>query len=587
MLLTLMLGWAVAFSTRFVVGENSTYYNPVLSGWHSDPSCIHVNRTFFCATSSFLAFPGIPIYASDDLIRWRLISHVWSRDSQLPGISWNTTASQGGFYAPTLRYYNGEFYVASVYVVSTANIDVFGVVFRSTDPFDLGGWSDPVRFDTSWRIDPDLFWDDDDTLYVATSGVFLQTLDLNTGHMGNPIRIWNGTGGESPEGPHIYKKDSWYYLMIAEGGTALDHAVTIARSKLITGPYTSYDQNPVLTNRGSNEYFQTVGHADLFRDANGNWWGMCLATRSGPEYEVYPMGRETTLFPVTWEEGGWPIMEPVRGIMSGWELPSNNITITGLLNSDPDHYHFDANAEVPLHFIYPRIPPKFVAMTVNGMQIIPTRSNLTGAGQERVELTGQHGIAFIGRPQTHTSFEFSVDLLFRPQAVQEEAGVSIFLTQDDHIDLGVAFLDDVAYTNYTNYHPPRRAGGPRMYFRFQIQSNANNTVSRLIPVPEDWDKYAIRLDITASNTTYAFYASSVLGMDRRIQVGQAPARTVSGGSGSFVGSIIGGFATCNGAGNADSCPHEDIAYVQTWKYVGLGQQISSTDFVESCISMIT
>ncbi|KAI0427035.1 glycoside hydrolase family 43 protein [Xylaria sp. FL1042] len=573
-----MLGWAIALCARFVLGENSTYYNPVLSGWHSDPSCVHVNRTFFCATSSFLTFPGIPIYASDDLIRWRLISHAWSRDSQLPSISWNTTATQGGHYAPTLRYHNGEFYVASVYVVSTVDVDVFGVVFRSTDLFDVGGWSDPVRFETSWRIDPDLFWDDDDTLYVATSGIFLQTLDLDTGTVGNSISIWNGTGGESPEGPHIYKKDSWYYLMIAEGGTALDHAVTIARSKNVTGPYTSYDQNPVLTNRGSDEYFQTVGHADLFQDANRNWWGMCLATRSGPEYEVYPMGREAVLFPVTWEEGEWPVMEPVRGIMSGWKLPSNTTSV-GLLNSDPDNYHFDADIEVPLHFIYPRVPPKAVAMTANGMQIIPTRSNLTGARDGRVELTGQHGIGFIGRPQTHTLFEFSVDLLFTPQAVQEEAGVSIFLTQYDHIGLGVAFLDNYIDTNCTKYYRCRRDGGPRMYFRFQIQSSANDTVSRLTLVPEDWVTHAIRLEIIASNTTYTLYASSVLGTDRRIQVGQAPASTVSGGSGSFVGSVIGGFATCNGAGIANNCPHQDIAYFQTWRYVGLGQQISSTSFV--------
>ncbi|KAJ8115066.1 hypothetical protein ONZ43_g4752 [Nemania bipapillata] len=576
----LILSWAIAFCAKFVLGENSTYYNPVLSGWHSDPSCVHVNRTFYCATSTFLAFPGIPIYASDDLIRWRLISHVWSRNSQIPGISWNTTATQGGFYAPTLRYHNGEFYVASVYVVSTVDIDVFGVVFRSTDPFDEGKWSDPIRFDTSWRIDPDLFWDDDDTLYVATSGIFLQTLDLDTGSVGNPISIWSGTGGESPEGPHIYKKDSWYYLMIAEGGTALNHAVTIARSTNVTGPYIPYDQNPVLTNRGTDEYFQTVGHADLFRDANGHWWGMCLATRSGPEYEVYPMGREAALFPVTWDEGEWPVMEPVRGIMSGWELPNKTASV-GLSNSDPDHYHFDADSEIPLHFIYPRIPPRKVSMTANGMQMIPTRSNLTGARDEEAELTGQHGIGFIGRPQTHTLFEFTVDLLFTPRAVQEEAGVSIFLTQYDHIDLGIVSIDECTYANYTKYHQCRGDGGSRMYFHFQIQSSANGTVSRLTPVPEDWVTRAIRLDIMASNTTYTLFASSVVGTDGRIQVGQAPSSVVSGGSGSFVGSVIGGFATCNGAGIGDSCPHQDIAYFQTWKYVGMGQQISSTTFVET------
>jgi beta-xylosidase len=159
---------------------------------------------------------------------------------------------------------------------------VFGVVSKSTDPFDTDARSDPVHFETSWRLDPDLFWDDDGTLYVATSGILLRTLDLNTGEVGESVSIWNGTGGESPEGPHIYKKDGWYNLMIADDSMGLNRSVTIARSENITSPYESYNQNPILTNRGTDEYFQTVGHADLFQDPNGNWWGMCLTTCSGP-----------------------------------------------------------------------------------------------------------------------------------------------------------------------------------------------------------------------------------------------------------------------------------------------------------------
>ncbi|KAJ3580066.1 hypothetical protein NPX13_g499 [Xylaria arbuscula] len=271
-------------------------------------------------------------------------------------------------------------------------------------------------------------------------------------------------------------------------------------------------------------------------------------------------------------------MEPVRGIMSGWQLPRNTTSV-GLLNSDPDNYHFDAYLEVPLHFIYPRVPPNAVAMTANGMQIIPTRSNLTGARDEQVDLTGQHGISFIGRPQTHTSFEFSVDLLFTPQAVHEEAGVSIFLTQFDHIDLSIVFLNDLTSTTNTNHERCRHDGG--MFLRFHTQSSVDTTVPQLIPVPKDWVNRPVRLEIIASNTTYTFYASSVFRKDSQIRVGQAPASIVSGSSGSFVGVVIGGFATCNGAGIANSCPHQDIAYFQDWKYVGLGQQISSTSFVET------
>ncbi|KAF3020081.1 hypothetical protein E8E14_002514 [Neopestalotiopsis sp. 37M] len=448
----------------------------------------------------YITFPGIPIYASEDLINWRLASHVWSRDSQLQGISWNTTATQGGLYAPTLRFHDGVFYVASVYIVSTVDIDVFGAVFKSADPFDIDGWSDPARFDTSWRIDPDLFWDDDGTLYVTTSGILLQTLDLDTGEVGESVSIWNGTGGESPEGPHIYKKDGWYYLIIAEGGTALNHSVTIARSENITGPYNTYDQNPILTNRGTDEYFQTVGHADLFQDTNGNWWGMCLSTRSGPDYEVYPMGREAALFAVSWDVGSWPVLEPVRGTMSGWELPvaPSNVTVRGVLNSAPDVYDFNTSSDSPLNFVYPRLPPSTVVMSDDG----------------------QHGISFISRAQTDTIFQFSVDMLFNPQAVQEEAGVSIFLTQYDHIDLGIVLLDT---TNQTTIQRSKCDANTRMYFHFNTQSTINGETSQLSPVPESWAAHAIRLEILSSNSTYTFFASSVSDLSSQITIGEAAA----------------------------------------------------------------
>lgn len=114
----------------------------------------------------------------------------------------------------------------------------------------------------------------------------LQQIDLETGEVTESISIWNGTGLPYPEGPHIYKKDGWYYLLIAEGGTELGHRANIARSRKITGPYESDPSNPMLSNNDTGEYFQTVGHADLFQDGNGEWWGLALATRSGPEWEV-------------------------------------------------------------------------------------------------------------------------------------------------------------------------------------------------------------------------------------------------------------------------------------------------------------
>lgn len=131
-----------------------------------------------------------------------------------------------------------------------------------------------------------LFWDDDGSTYIVSAHSTLQTIDLETGETSEPITLWNGTGGASPEGPHMYKKDGWYYLLIAEGGTELGHRASIARSKNLTGPWEENPANPFLTNAGTDELFQTVGHADLFQDEAGNWWGMALSTRSGPAWEI-------------------------------------------------------------------------------------------------------------------------------------------------------------------------------------------------------------------------------------------------------------------------------------------------------------
>ncbi|KAI1372889.1 glycoside hydrolase family 43 protein [Hypoxylon crocopeplum] len=572
---------SVVSATLTTQSSNSTYYNPILPGWHSDPSCTQVNGTFFCATSTFISFPGIPIYASKDLINWKLISHAWNRESQLPGVSWNTTGQQDGMYAPTLRYHDGQFYVICEYLGLPDGI--IGVVFKSEDPFSDEAWSDPVIFHTE-KIDPDLFWDDS-KLYVATQSVILQELNLETGELSQPpISLWNGTGGVWPEGPHLYKKDGWYYLMIAEGGTEMDHSITIARSRQLTGPYEPYEGNPILTNRGTDEYFQTVGHGDLFQDPDGNWWGMCLATRSGPDFEVYPMGREAVLFPVTWDEGQWPVLQPVRGEMSGWALPppSREVPGDGPFNSDPDAYDFEEGTAIPRNLVHWRVPRESAfSVTAQGLRVVPSRNNLTGTplSETTPELSGQRGLSFIGRRQTDTLFTFSVDLTFSPQHVGQEAGVTVFLTQVNHIDLGVVLLA----ANSTSTCPSRRkreAAKTQLALRFRAEGTGVPPVPKTVVVPADWLDGPIRLQIEATNAThYNLAAMSATDPDSSILIGTASAGLVSGGNGSFVGSLVGAYATCNGAGAGVDCPEGGNAYFNRWRYSGEGQYISTTKVI--------
>ncbi|KAM7189139.1 Glycosyl hydrolase, five-bladed beta-propellor domain containing protein [Rhypophila sp. PSN 637] len=572
---SVFLGLLAHVTVSHAQSNNSTYNNPVLPGWHSDPSCTQVNGTFFCVTSTFIAFPGLPIYASKDLINWKLISHAWSRESQLPGISWRTTGQQEGMFAPTIRYRNGEFFVICEYLGMSEGI--IGVLFRSKNPYSDKDWSDPLRFRPT-KIDPDLFWDDDGKLYVATQGIILQELDLKTGKLSEPaISLWNGTGGVWPEGPHIYKKDGWYYLLIAEGGTALDHAITISRARKITGPYEPYAKNPILTNRRTNEYFQTVGHGDLFQDTNGNWWGMALATRSGPEYRNYPMGREAVLFPVTWNKGEWPILQPVKGQMSGWPLPPPNrdgVPGDGPFITDPDVYDFDKGTSIPPNLMFWRVPRNGTfSVTDRGLQIVPSRNNLTGTpfSTRTPELSGQQGLAFIGRRQTDSLFTFTVDLTFNPTSVGQEAGVTIFLTQVNHIDLGVVLLDKKG-----------AQGNKELSLRFKAEGTGASPTSKTLALPKGWSAGPIRLQIKTANLThYSLSASPADDPTSSVLVGTASGALLSGGNGSFVGSLVGAYATCNGAGSGVNCPAGGTAYFKRWRYEGDAQFVTATKSIPS------
>ncbi|KAI7230497.1 xylosidase : arabinofuranosidase [Hortaea werneckii] len=571
--------------------QNSTYYNPVVPGWHSDPSCTFVDDTFFCAFSTFLVAPGLPIYASKDLINWRLASHGWSRPDQigLPNAARNVDWQQGGFFAPNLRYHDDKFWLTCTFVEvpwnASGQATLLGTVQSTSDPFDSAAWSDAVTWDAV-DIDGDLFWDDDGTVYLHSAGIRQQTIDLQTGEVSEPVYVWKGTGSATPEGPHIYKRDGWYYLMIGEGGTELGHMETIARARNITGPYESNPNNPLISNANTTEYFQTVGHCDLFPDGKGNDWAMCLATRSGPEWEIYPMGRESILTPVRWDSGEWPVFSQAHGLMSGWLLPAYSHDVDGIrpFIGESDCVDFEPHSSIPTHFLHWRWPQDG-AFTVspedhpNSLQIVPSRANLTGAvTSDDFALTGKTGISFIGRRQTHTLFTFGVDLKFSPEAPDQEAGITAFLTQLNHISLGIA------QSNVSDQH----SNGSGLEFRFHVETlgTINSTIlSSTVVTAVPWcegDTTHLQMH-TVNETHYGFSAWPTGRPNEKIVIGHASAEVVSGGSGPFVGALLGAYATCNGAGstNSTTCPDGGNAYFSRWRYTGAAQEIAEDEFVPS------
>ncbi|KAL2813597.1 glycosyl hydrolase [Aspergillus granulosus] len=564
---TLCCTLALAGITRAST-STTTYHNPLLPGWHSDPSCVYAvdHDAFFCVTSTFIAFPGLPLYTSKDLQNWELASNIFSRASQIPDLA-DTEGQQGGIYAPTLRYRDGVFYL----IVSNLGPQINGLVFTSTDPYNDDAWSEPLVFPV-YGIDPDIFWDDDGEVYVSSADnnmIHHYSLDLRSGEIGPVSYLWNGTGGAYPEGPHLYKKDGYYYLLIAEGGTETNHSATMARSKSRTGPWEPCPHNPVLSNRNTAEYFQTVGHADLFQDSEGNWWGVALSTRSGPEWKNYPMGRETVLVPATWEKGEWPVLSPVRGVMRG-PLPPKYPVKNAI--EKPDHLTFPPGSEIPKHLMYWRLPDaSSYAVSPKGH---PNTLRLTpstyGPSYNASSVTDP--ITLVARRQTDTLFSFSVDLEFAARSANVEAGISVFLTQDQHIDLSIA--------NVVRHKKTSRV----IQLKTTGRGNYDGPLSNITrEFPSKWTGNKIKLTVEAlDDETYQFSASLSSRPARPIYLGSVESRVVSGGTGAFTGTLLGVYAS-RGGHSTTSLPEtkRDFAYFSNWRYKGLGQKIDHDLIVPS------
>jgi beta-xylosidase len=233
--------------------------------------------------------------------------------------------SSAGLWAPTIRHHKNTFYIVCTNCERDGTKFYTRNFYITCDDIFANNWSNPIFFDFT-GIDPSLFFDDDSRAYIQGSwdithenGAGTQPsctikqleVDISTGKAISPIReIWPGFAKYDSEGPHMYKKDGWYFLVIAEGGTFEHHMLSVARSRNIWGPFESYEANPILTADGKDEYVQNTGHGELFQDCEGAWWAAVLGIRNDAGRS--PLGRETFLTAVTWPEDGWPKLEQPR-----------------------------------------------------------------------------------------------------------------------------------------------------------------------------------------------------------------------------------------------------------------------------------
>ena len=410
-----------------------TFSNPIIPGFAPDPSIVRVGEDFWLINSTFEYFPGIPIYHSTDLVNWELVNYALTRPSQadLAAIK-----SSDGIHASTIRHHDGTYYI-----ITTNNIDGNMVNFFVTTDDPRGEWSEARVLEGAPGIDPSLFFDDDgrawyvgnwippDPEFEGQAEIWLQEVDIEASRLiGERHYLWRGCcGGVWAEGPHIYKRDGWYYLLISEGGTSFDHAMAIATAPDITGPYVSNARNPVLTHRHlSYDYpISGVGHADLVELEDGRWYSVALGWRLvDGQYGI--LGRESFLVPVVWEQEPypwkehqhwWPVFSPESGRVE-LEFP----TPFGSAAKKADYAlreDFD-DEELSLEWNFRRTP-------ATGFLNIDT-----AAGQLHLQLLPtavgeRQQYAFTGIRQRHFEFEAMTSFELQTEEQGAEAGMALIM----------------------------------------------------------------------------------------------------------------------------------------------------------------
>jgi xylan 1,4-beta-xylosidase len=409
---------------------NATIRNPILPGFNPDPSICRVGNDYFIATSTFEWYPGVQIHHSTDLVNWRLVCRPLARASQL---DMRGNPDSCGIWAPCLSHADGLFWLVYTDVKRLDGNFKDAHNYIVTAPAIEGPWSDPVYVNSS-GFDPSLFHDDDGRKWFLNmvwnhvshgvggqpkhpsfAGILLQEWDPKARELIGPVKnIFAGSAHGLVEGPHLFKRNGWYYLTTAEGGTGYDHAVTMARSRRIEGPYELHPDIHLITSKDAPEAtLQRAGHGQIVETPEGEVYHTHLCSRPLPGSRRSPLGRETAIQKCVWKEDGWLYLA------HGGQVPAVEVPAPAKAAEPPTPTVFrrdfeDENLQPEFQWLRTPYPERIFSLS-------DTPGRLTLYGRESIGSWFEQ--ALVARRQEHFSFRAETALDFSPNTFQQAAGL--------------------------------------------------------------------------------------------------------------------------------------------------------------------
>lgn len=379
------------------------YHNPVRTGMFPDPSIVRVGEDYYMVNSSFIFFPCIPVSHSRDLIHWEIIGHAitnpeWARLDELEG--------GRGYWAPDISYNNGRYYITATYRLNdTGTVYRKQIVVSSDRP--EGPYSEPAIIDED-GIDPSIFHEDDRHYMLLNRGARIFELNGDcTKQISEASLLFYGDQKRAPEGPHLLKKDGYYYLFLAEGGTGPGHRITVARSKTLKGNYEPCPYNPIMRQTDEKAGIQRCGHGKPVCTQNGEWYMVYLCGRRvGDGYSI--LGRETALDPITWTADGWPLVNGLKGpsvLQKRPNLPVQNLPAQNMMKE----------------FMTPRPPEKDAVRFENGEIVLKGSAHPLASVRSRNILV---------RRQSAFCFRAEAQLAVPEMKEGQEAGITCYYDEN-------------------------------------------------------------------------------------------------------------------------------------------------------------